>query len=263
MQFHLMLPTKDSLSNKVELLNAAPDLHCIYRFSFYCCFSFSSSSSFSLRYTASTSVTVESDQFETFEDVSIEDVPFLASVRKIRQDSVAIGSGHICAATIIKNRVLLTAAICIYGKQREDLVVVVGSTFIKGISPMMKVLRVADWRYHGLYKIGEVAYNIGLVFTYDDLSPTMGSIPYLALNTRTVSPHRKCELCGWGGQIGVMQNSPTHFLFTRTTDKMYCYTAAEAAGVMCSYVFFAMYHFDAALDLGYQQQQQQQQQQQE
>lgn len=26
MQFHLMLPTKDSLSNKVELLNAAPDL---------------------------------------------------------------------------------------------------------------------------------------------------------------------------------------------------------------------------------------------
>lgn len=55
---------------------------------------------------------VETGKFDTFEDVSIENVPFLASVRKIRLDSVAIGID--CAATITKNRVLFTAAMYMY-----------------------------------------------------------------------------------------------------------------------------------------------------
>lgn len=48
------------------------------------------------------------------EDVSIKDVPYMGTLRKLQNESMSVGSGYICVATVIQNRVLITTACCIY-----------------------------------------------------------------------------------------------------------------------------------------------------
>lgn len=87
--------------------------------------------------------------------------------------------------------------IIFYRQRRQDLVVVVGNTFIRGVSPTMKVLAIETWRWHARYRFGEMAYNIGLVFTARDITPKHGVIAYAAINRSKLIPHTECLFLGW------------------------------------------------------------------
>ncbi|XP_032584683.1 uncharacterized protein LOC26528363 isoform X2 [Drosophila mojavensis] len=132
------------------------------------------------------------------EDVSIKDVPYMGTLRKLQNESMSVGSGYICVATVIQNRVLITTACCIYRQTREDIVAVIGNTYMRGLSRTMKVLKIADWRWHGLYKYNEWAYDIALVFTSQDIIPVKGVIQYLPIAEGVFRPHTRCIFCSWG-----------------------------------------------------------------
>ncbi|XP_030242438.1 complement factor D-like [Drosophila navojoa] len=170
------------------------------------------------------------------EDASIEDVPYMGSLRKLQNESVAVGSGYICAAAVIKNRVLITSAFCIYRQTREDMVAVIGNTNTRGLSSTMRVLKIASWRWHGLYKHNELAYNIGLVFTSEDIMPVKGAIAYLPITMEVFQPNTRCSFCGWGADttVAVLRDAP-HVALRRISSKMECFKRALVVGVMCTY----------------------------
>ncbi|XP_017857160.1 PREDICTED: trypsin eta-like [Drosophila arizonae] len=170
------------------------------------------------------------------EEVSIKDVPYMGTLRKLQNESMSAGSGFICVATAIQNRVLITTAFCIYRQTRENIVAVIGNTYIRGLSPTMKVLKIADWRWHGLYKYNEWAYDIALVFTSQDIVPVKGVIEYLPITQGVFRPNTRCIFCSWGADTtaAVLHNAP-YIALRRTTSKMECYKRSLAAGVMCTY----------------------------
>ncbi|KRG03609.1 uncharacterized protein LOC26528507 [Drosophila mojavensis] len=170
--------------------------------------------------------------------LSIDNVPYLGTLRDALKESTRASSGFLCVATIIHNRVLVTPAVCIYGQRRQDLVVVVGNTFIRGVSPTMKVLAIETWRWHARYRFGEMAYNIGLVFTARDITPKHGVIAYAAINRSKLIPHTECLFLGWSRtsvNSKLMMNPPIAF-FAWNTFNIDCYKITSTAGVMCSYV---------------------------
>lgn len=87
--------------------------------------------------------------------------------------------------------------ITFYRQKSKDMVVVVGNTFIRGANPTMKVLDIETWRWHARYRYGEMAYNIGLVFTAQGTMPKQGAIAFASINKIKLKPHTKCIFCGW------------------------------------------------------------------
>ncbi|XP_030240252.1 uncharacterized protein LOC115562594 isoform X1 [Drosophila navojoa] len=131
-------------------------------------------------------------------NVDVKEFPYLGTLRNLKMESEAAGSGYVCAATLIHNRVFITSGECIHGKRPEDLIVVVGTTLIRGLPKTILVLRIEYMRLHGLYVHKKHDYNIGLIFTSEDTPPIKNAIGYAPLNKKKIPPHTRCHIIGWG-----------------------------------------------------------------
>ncbi|KRG03610.1 uncharacterized protein LOC26527358 isoform X2 [Drosophila mojavensis] len=140
--------------------------------------------------------------------VTIEEYPYLGSLRYRKKESELAGSGYICAATLIHNRVLITTAECIKGKKAEDILGAVGSTYLQGITTTSLVLGIAAFRCHGLYKRGVSSYNIGLAFTDEDTLPIKGKLGYVPIAMTKIRPFTKCVGIGWAADTDVLSTHP-------------------------------------------------------
>ncbi|XP_030239454.1 granzyme C-like [Drosophila navojoa] len=170
--------------------------------------------------------------------VSIAELPYMASLRfKGLEYNTRIGAGMFCHATIIRNRVLLTSAYCIFDRNQDDILVVVGNTYLRGMSHTMKVLEISDWRMHGLYEYEGLPYDIAMIFTEADIEPVEGSVGYLPLNTDVIKPNSHCLLAGWGqskpSTEQTWSNIP-HAIWLRTVRKQDCYMYTREPGIICT-----------------------------
>ncbi|XP_017874851.1 PREDICTED: transmembrane protease serine 9-like isoform X1 [Drosophila arizonae] len=170
--------------------------------------------------------------------VGISELPYMASLRiKGLEHNSRIGAGMFCHATIIRNRVLLTSAYCIFDRNQEDILVVIGNTYLKGMSHTMKVLEISDWRSHGLYKYDGLPYDIAMIFTESDIEPVDGSVGYLPLSKDAIKPNTHCLLAGWGqsnpSTNQTWSNIP-HAIWLRTVSKLDCYMYTREPGLICT-----------------------------
>ncbi|XP_017864505.1 PREDICTED: uncharacterized protein LOC108614768 isoform X1 [Drosophila arizonae] len=169
--------------------------------------------------------------------VTIEEFPYLGSLRNRKNESKLAGSGYLCEAALIHNRVLLTTAECIEGRKAEDVLGVVGATCLQGITTTSKVLAIATLRWHGLYKRGASAYNIGLAFADEDTLPIKGKLEYIPIAMTRTKPFTKCLGVGWAVNTDALSNWPIELPNYSASAKT-CYRDTRTIGTFCTYQRF-------------------------
>ncbi|TDG41822.1 hypothetical protein AWZ03_011759 [Drosophila navojoa] len=161
--------------------------------------------------------------------VTIEEFPYLGSLRSRKKESELAGSGYLCGATLIRNRVLVTTAECAQGKNPMDILGVVGATYLQGLSTTSKVLEIESIRCHGLYKRGRPSYNIALAFTAEDTLPIKGKLGYVPIAMKRVRPHTRCVGVSWAANTDVLSNQPIA-LPNYSVASPECYKTIQAVG---------------------------------
>ncbi|KRG07657.1 chymotrypsin-2 isoform X2 [Drosophila mojavensis] len=169
-------------------------------------------------------------------DVNIHEVPYIGTLRYYSKEIEELGSGMFCMAIPIKNRVLLSAAHCVFNKNHNDVVVILGSSSLRIRSPTTRMLSVSYWSWHPLYKMLQPPYDIAVVFTYDDIEPIAGAIQYAPLNLQEVPKGTKCLISSWTRLAdGVQKRSDTmQAIWVSTLDRKFCFLTIDAPGYMCS-----------------------------
>ncbi|XP_030241734.1 myeloblastin-like [Drosophila navojoa] len=170
-------------------------------------------------------------------DANISDAPYTASLRWVHREAHALGSGHFCSGTIIKNRIILTAAHCLYKRSPTDVSVVVGFKYLSRVWPTMKKLRISYWTYHEKYNNKKRAvFDIGLIFTIENIEPVDGAVAYLPLNTWKISTGTECLLSGWARIDHKTRDNANclQALWQRIMDKEMCFRIIHRPGVLCT-----------------------------
>ncbi|XP_059223312.1 trypsin [Stomoxys calcitrans] len=138
-------------------------------------------------------------------EISINDAKYQPSLRLVSLEKTnGYGHGHICAGTIISQRVILTAAHCVINvnhtspsdRKPEEFVVVVGSAnlYDKANTLQYKVQNVTkhksfDW---------ETYYNdIALLYLNDSIPWTWPTAEAVSLNSELVAEQTMCNVTGW------------------------------------------------------------------
>ncbi|KRG03608.1 chymotrypsin-1 isoform X2 [Drosophila mojavensis] len=167
-------------------------------------------------------------------DVDVKEFPYLGTLRKLKEESQVVGSGYVCGATLIHNRVFVTSGECIHGKKPEDMIVVIGTTLMKGLPKTILVLKIEYMRLHGLYVYKKHNYNIGLIFTSEDTPPIKDAIGYIPINKKRVPPHTKCYIIGWGVAAKKLRSRPK-LIINWSAGALTCYKTTRNIGLLCTY----------------------------
>lgn len=118
--------------------------------------------------------------------LNISDAPYQASLQ--------FKGAHECGATIVSNKVVLTAAHCIEGGLRFFFTVRIGST---NRNEGGRVYKVDKIKLHPLYDSIEIDYDVALVFLRERLNFSESVYP-ITLAEAVPPVQTECLVSGWG-----------------------------------------------------------------
>ncbi|KAL7743676.1 hypothetical protein ACLKA6_019285 [Drosophila palustris] len=136
--------------------------------------------------------------------ISIDQAPYQVSVRLTARERRSYGSGHICGGVVISQRLVATAAHCIFNSETNayrksgEFVLVMGSASLSTSNAYTQQYYVQEMIVHPYYNRATLENDIALLFFNGYIpwnSPTVRALP---LNDQQVPATTPCNVTGWG-----------------------------------------------------------------
>lgn len=134
---------------------------------------------------------------------------FVTSVRLRGRDS-AIGNGFLCAAAMINQLNVVTAASCVQGRQASELIVAMGHTSLSRRDFYSRVQRITI--NQNFSRLNPLNYNIA-VLRLSRVTTSSGSrnqanyVQSISMDTSIPTAPQSCQLYAWGSGSFLMQAS--------------------------------------------------------
>ncbi|XP_064555563.1 trypsin-like [Drosophila montana] len=144
----------------------------------------------------------------------IAKTPYQVSLRLKKIDRRQFGRGHICGGTVISQRLIATAAHCLFdGRRRSmrsarDFVVVMGNSYLQSRSGAMLQYNVQKLIAHPQYNPSDLQNDIALLFI-NGYIPWRSSARALPLAKEAAEVGTPCLISGWGSTYSGGSTSPT------------------------------------------------------
>jgi trypsin len=167
---------------------------------------------------------------------------FVASVRNRRQDS-PFGNGFLCAATIINNWYVLTAASCVYGQFANDLQVAMGNTDLSRRNLVINVQQIT--MHENFTRIDPLNNNLAVLRLSRSIrSNSRGSTSrnrnsqaqHIALATSSPTSPLSCPFFAWGERNNLLRaNLPVwnENVCRNSTNGVFCAGNANNGPAVC------------------------------
>ncbi|EDW62991.1 trypsin [Drosophila virilis] len=140
--------------------------------------------------------------------------PYQVSLRLKQIDRQQFGRGHICGGTVISQRLVVTAAHCLYdGRSRNmrspnDFVIIMGNSLLQIRSVLMQQYNVQKLMSHPQYNPTNLQNDIALLFI-NGFVPWKSIVRALPLARVTAVVGTPCLISGWGSTINGGTSSQT------------------------------------------------------
>ena len=152
---------------------------------------------------------------------------FVTSVRLRGRDS-AIGNGFLCAAAMINNLNVVTAASCVQGRQASELIVAMGHASLSRRDFYSRVQRITI--HQNFSTLNPLNYNIA-VLRLSRVTTSSGNrnqaqyVQSISMDTSIPTSPQSCQLYAWGTGSFLMQaNLPVwqQSSCQNSTDGLFC-----------------------------------------
>ncbi|XP_070075015.1 trypsin eta isoform X2 [Drosophila takahashii] len=145
----------------------------------------------------------------------IEQVPYQVSIRLTANDRKSYGSGHLCGGVVISQRLVATAAHCVYIAEQKkyrtagEFVLVMGSTYLKNSTDLTLEYYLQQLIPHENYNSDSLTNDIALMFINGYIPWNWPTVKALALNSQLVATSTDCLISGWGllQQNGILSSN--------------------------------------------------------
>lgn len=138
--------------------------------------------------------------------VDITRHPYTVSVR-YRGVNETTGFLHMCAGVIYSERVVLTAAQCVFDLTNDTKVMVVGAANSRNGTDGL-IYPVANWTHHPQFNTIDIDYDIGLIFLDAAFDLSNNGLRVVELRPERPATGREATVVGWGYREEWGPNSP-------------------------------------------------------
>lgn len=136
--------------------------------------------------------------------INIDKAPYQVSVRLTARERRSYGSGHICGGVVISQRLVATAAHCIYNsetytyRKAGEFVLVMGSTYLYNSNSYTQQYYVQQLIVHPRYNHASLENDIALMFFNGYIPWNSPTVKALALSHNIMPVGTHCNVTGWG-----------------------------------------------------------------
>ncbi|XP_034490877.1 trypsin zeta isoform X2 [Drosophila innubila] len=136
--------------------------------------------------------------------INISNAPYQVSVRLTARERRYYGSGHICGGVVISQRLVATAAHCIFNtdtnayRKSGEFVLVMGSTYLYQSNSNTQQYYVQEIIVHPYYNRGTLENDIALMFFNGYIPWNSTTVKALPLNDHILPAKTPCNVTGWG-----------------------------------------------------------------
>ncbi|KAH8394450.1 hypothetical protein KR222_006146, partial [Zaprionus bogoriensis] len=136
--------------------------------------------------------------------ITISEAPYQVSVRLSDREKRSYGSGHICGGVVISQRLVASAAHCIYNSNTDkyrgagEFMLVMGSTYLTSRDVNTLEFYVQQVIVHPEFNYGSLNNDIAVLFINGYIPWSAAYVKALPINTKELATATRCVVTGWG-----------------------------------------------------------------